>query len=321
MRRVSLGFPDRSFLLALVAQLICVLLLVGCANLQAIRQFAQSSTHAETYKTIVADFAEIPEREKYYSPTERHDAYDAKKKRRDSEQEALLNIQRVIAEYMKALEELADDELVSFDKSVDSLAEGLKGLNELNDSEIQAFSSITKLLTRAMTDGYRRRQLKLIITKSNDHLQVLISRQKELVLTYVSDLSAEKTSIDSYYGKAIMKSLHHKTINSKKEKFELERRLEIPDTNYNDIILQEIKDPYKQSLLIILRDNMQERMDTISKKQVNAMTYVDVLNAIGEGHQKLFDGRDELRSAELLANIRGYSKYITAMINNIRSLR
>lgn len=212
MRRVSLGFPDRRFLLALVAQLICVLLLVGCANLQAIRQFAQSSTEAETYKTIVADFAEIPEREKYYSPTERHATFDVHKKKRSSEHEAFLNIQRVIAEYMKALAELADDELVSFDKSVDSLTEGLKGLNALNDSEIQAFGSITKLLTRAMTDGYRQRQLKFIITESNSHLQILISRQKELVLTYIDNLSAEKTSIGSYYGDTIVNSFYHKVV-------------------------------------------------------------------------------------------------------------
>lgn len=321
MRRVSLGFPDRRFLLALVAQLICVLLLVGCANLQAIRQFAQSSTEAETYKTIVADFAEIPEREKYYRPTEQHDAYDANKKKRSAEQEALLSIQRVMAEYMKALAELADDELISFDKSVDSLTEGLKGLDVLNDSELLAFSSITKLLTRAMTDGYRQRQLKLIITKSNDHLKKLISRQEELILTYIDDLSAEKKSIDSYYGDAIVNSLQVIVVKSKKEKLELERRSRLLKRNYGDIILQEIEDPYKQSILMILRDNMKDRLNFISKKQISARNYINVLETIRKGHQKLFDGRDELRSAELLANIRGYSKYITEMIINIRSLR
>lgn len=66
---------------------------------------------------------------------------------------------------------------------------------------------------------------------------------------------------------------------------------------------------------------MQERLDAISKKQVSARNYIDILKTISKGHQKLFEGRDELRSAELLANIRGYSKYIIEMINNIRSLR
>lgn len=321
MRRVSLGFPDRRFLLALVSQLICVLLLVGCANLQAIRQFAQSSTNAETYKTIVADFAEIPDREKYYSPTEQHDAYDAKKKRRDSEHEALLNIQRVIAEYMKALEELADDELVSFDKSVDSLTEGMKGLGVLNDSELQAFSSITKLLTRAMTDGYRQRQLKLIITKSNHHFKILISCQMKLINIYINNLSAEKTSIDSYYGDVIVSSMHQKEIKSKHSELKRDNKVKMSGRKYGDIIINEITNPYQVGILIIVRDNMNEKLDTISKKQANAKNYIDILKAISEGHQKLFDGRDDLKSSELLANIRGYSKYITEMINNIRSLR
>ena len=82
-----------------------------------------------------------------------------------------------------------------------------------------------------------------------------------------------------------------------------------------------INDPTKQGLLILVRDNMQEKIATISKKQETGRHYVEVLKTIGEGHQKLFDGRNKLSSPELLAAIKSYAKYINDIINTVKALK
>lgn len=322
MKMFDLQAHYRRTLLALTFLLTFVLLVAGCANLQAIRQFAQSSTEAETYKAIASDYAAVPEREKYYSLTKFHAAYDKEKKARGDQIKALIDIQKVIAEYMDALGELAADELVSYDKSIDSLTEGLKATKALDDAEIQAFGAITKLLARAMTDAYRQKKLNQVITEANAPLQTLISAQIRFVKIYIKVLDVEKGAIDSYYGGVIISAVQGNLLKSKGvDNSVLEKKMKALDSHYGDIIIGEINDPTQQGILILVRDNMQEKMDTISKKQETARHYIEVLKTIGEGHQKLFDGRYKLTSPELLADIKGYSKYITDMTNAIKALK
>lgn len=65
---------------------------------------------------------------------------------------------------------------------------------------------------------------------------------------------------------------------------------------------------------------MQNKIDTISRKQKSAQNYIEVLKTIGEGDQKLFDGRYKLKSPELLAAIKDYAKYITDLVNAVKAL-
>jgi hypothetical protein len=312
----------RRTLLALASLLTFVLLVAGCANLQAIRQFAQSSTEAETYRAIANDYAEVQEREKYYSLTKLHAEYDKDKKVRKDQTKALLDIQKVIAEYMRALGELAADELVSYDKSISYLTEGLKATKSIDTAQIQAFDAITKLLARAMTDMYRQKKLNQVITEANAPLQTLVSAQIKFVEIYINVLDTEKKSIDRYYGKVIISAVKGNLLKFKGiDNSVIEKKMKALDRHYGDIIIGEINDPIQQGILILVRDNMQEKMDTISKKQEAAKHYIEILKTIGEGHQKLFDGRYKLKSPELLAVIKSYSKYITDMTNAIKALK
>jgi hypothetical protein len=312
--------PRRKLLHGLV--LVTFFLVAGCANLQAIRQFAQSSTDAETYKAIANDYAAVPEQEKYYSMAKFHAYWDQQKKQRGAQVKDLLAIQKVIAEYMKALGELAADDLVSYDKSIDSLAAGLKATKALDDTEIKAFGAITKLLARAAADGYRQKKLNEVITEANAPLQTLISAQIKFVNLYIKSIGAEKKSIDRYYGDVILAALHENLLKSKgPDRAVIATKIKALNNHYGDIIMQEIKDPTQQGILILIRDDMQQKLDAMAKKQENAQNYIGILKTIGDGHQKLFDERYNLKSPVLLATIKSYASQINDMMNAVKALK
>ena len=319
---LNLQTHHRRTLLPLACLLTFILLATGCANLQAIQQFAKSSTEAETYKAIVDDYAQVPERAKYYIFAKNQSVFDQQKKERSDQVKALMDMQTVIAEYMKALGELAADDLVSYDKSIDSLTAGLKETKALNDTELKAFGSISKLLAKAMADGYRQKKLNEVITEANEPLQTLILAQTKFVEIYIKDLDEEKKSIDRYYGEVIVSALQNNLQKSQDvDQNVLEKELKALDRHYGDIVIGEINDPNQKGILILVRDNMQQKMDTISKKQETARHYIDVLKTIGQGHQKLFDGRYKLTSPGLLAAVKAYAKYISDMTNAVKALK
>jgi hypothetical protein len=313
--------PRRTLVLWIVL-LALVSLATGCADLQAIRQFAQSSTEAETYQAIANDYAAVPEREKYYSLTKFHASYDQQTKERNAQVQALLDIQRVITEYMKALGELAADELVSYDTSIDALAEQVKATKALDDAQIQALGGITKLLARAVTDRYRQKKLNQVITEANTPLQTLIAAQIKFVNIYIKTLDAEKLSIDRYYGDVILSALDENLRNAKDvDKAVIATKKKALDNHYGDIIMNEIKDPTQQGVLILIRDDMQHKSDTLSKKQESARDYIEILKTIGAGHQKLFEERNKLKSALLLATIKSYASQINDLMNAVKALK
>lgn len=315
---------QRRKLLPLAGWLTVAVVAAGCANLQAIRQFAQSSTDAETYKTIATDYTKISEREKYYSRTRVYEQYDQQEKRRRKQRKALLDIQKVIAEYMEVLGELAADEPVSYDKSIGSLVDSLQATKALDASEIQAFKAIGTLLGKAWMDAYRQKKLNEVITKANEPLQKLVLAETRFVECYINNLDAEKVSITRYYGKFIISAVQETLKSEGWGHNVIKTQMKAYDQHYGDMVIDELNksiDPSRQGILILVREHMHDKLAAISRKQENARNYLKVLKEIGEAHQKLYDGRNKLTSPELLAEIKGYAKYINDAMNAAKNLK
>jgi hypothetical protein len=198
----------------------------------------------------------------------------------------------------------------------------VKATKALDDAQIQALGGITKLLARAVTDRYRQNKLNQVITEANTPLQTLIAAQIKFVNIYIKTLDAEKQSIDRYYGDVILSALDENLRNAKDvDKAVIATKKKALDNHYGDIIMNEIKDPTQQGVLILLRDDMQQKSVEISKKQESARDYIDILKTIGAGHQKLFEERNKLKSALLLATIKNYASQINDMMNAVKALK
>jgi hypothetical protein len=94
-------------LLSLLTFLICITFLLSCANLQAIRDFANISSESAQYTVLVNDYVESPERQKRFSPSSEHELLDHNKRIRVQQKEVLLAYHKAISDYMEALGQLA----------------------------------------------------------------------------------------------------------------------------------------------------------------------------------------------------------------------
>jgi hypothetical protein len=340
----------------LIAGLFLGLLLTGCADLSAIRKFASVSTEAENYKGITEDFVKIPEREKYYVSSKEYASVEAIEKQREKElKPGLLALHTGVVEYMKSLGELAGDELISYDKSLDPL------IKEVEDSALvkggwvtkqtaDCFGDLAKLLAKAVTDAYRRNKLREVIGLANQPLGTIIANQKDIIKKgYIVDLINEKDFANEYYSKIItglgvLPPEKRKIIGGVRVKTEdkikclgevilaseavpkneaLAGALEKPksaaemaaDTLKKTAIME------KKATLVLLRDEMQTKLTDIDKKIKAAEKYLVVLDTIQKGHQQLYDMRDQIKSPVLLSLINTYSAEIQKLYPALIALK
>ena len=137
MNRTPTRRRRESYLLPIL--LVLVFFLSGCADLQAIRKFADTSAEAETYKAITADYVDSLKRRSYYTQTKTsRDKLTGRIKDREQLVDAILSLHLAIYEYMQTLGELAADELVSYDKELDLIATQLEKANSMKESKITA---------------------------------------------------------------------------------------------------------------------------------------------------------------------------------------
>jgi hypothetical protein len=261
----------------------------SCGDLKSIRKFADASANSAGYTSLTADYPKSLERQKRYQEEEYHAEVDKEFQERKAQQPALLALHKCVEEYMSALGALASDELVSYDKSIDSLAGDVKKAKLIDDSKAEAFASLTKLIAKAATDLYRQRKLKQMINDANKDFQVVITAMIDIVgKDFTSSLDNEATAVDKYYEEI-------KTISEKA--------------------------PPQQAAIALLKDKWQEKKDEVEAKRQACVLYVKTLKTIGDGHKLLFDNKDKLSTKQVLDSINTYGKEVSALYKQIKDLK
>lgn len=271
------------------------LVLCGCANLKSIRAFSEISSESATYTAFTNDYVGSLERQKgYQNNIEEKEKLDNIIERRKAQLSGLLAIHKGVSDYMSALGELASDEVISYDKSLDLMSKEMEKIKDENGKpvfekkEIDAFGALSKLLAKAATDAYRQNKLKEIIESANDDFQELITALTKCVEEgYVESLNNEKEAVKKYY----------------------EKILKTAENN-----------PPQDAAIELLRERYIEKKDAVEAKIAAAESYVKILNKIGEGHQLLYNDRDRISSKGLLLTIKGYSKDISSLYKSMKEL-
>jgi hypothetical protein len=255
---------------------------VGCANLAAIREFASTSADSAAYTRLVTEYVESPAREKRYQPARFHADLDRRLAERRAQQARLLLQHRLIQEYMETLGQLAADDAVVYDKEINALGQAATGAKFLDAKEADAFSAITRVLAQAAADGWRRRELARLIEDSNVHFQTVVNSLKDVVERgFAGDAGNEREAMNRYYQTLVLES-------------------------------------GDKAGIAALREWQEARLAAVKAREDAIAAYARILEKIGQGHQRLYEGRGELSARTLLADMTGYSKDMRALFAVVR---
>ena len=263
-----------------------IALLGGCtADLAAIREFAEISTESAEYDRIVDDYVGHFERQRAFTPPARFEFLDEQTARRESQRAGLSALHTTVADYMDALGRLAADEVATFDSDVGELTGAVRNTNLLKPEEADAAGRVLSLIANAAVEEWRQSKLEEIIERGNAPLQSVLVSLTKVVKVSVADAKAEQQLIDSTYGDIIR---------------------ETPSDN-------------KAGIRALQEWNVL-RLAEVEERKLATAAYIDVLMRISEGHQDLYDGRDDLSAKVLLAKMRRYAKDIRKTFNAVRKL-
>jgi len=251
-----------------------VFLACGCANLSAIRDFADISSTIADNNSLTIEYVEWPLTQKRYFLSEQYKELDNIANQRSQQEKMLLLRHSIIEEYMKDLGQLASDDVINNDTEIDDLGNASKEAKFINDKEQEACQSITKLLLKASTDGWRQAKLKKLVKESNNNIQVIIKGLVEIANEgFLGDVQDEREAIRKYY----------------------------------EGILRDSNDPAGKAALNEWRET---RLDSLSKKEDAIKLYSLSLKKIAEGHQKLYEhvNLNKIYSKEFIKQLKVYTK-------------
>jgi len=270
------------------------LVLCGCADLGSISTFSQISSESAAYTTLTEDYVKTVERDKRYEDKKQQKALNEIIERRKAQQVGLLAMHKLVSDYMSTLGELASDEVISYDQSLDGMAKAIGNIKDKDGKQVVAKENIDsvdalcKLLTKAFTDSYRQNRLKEIISSSNKDFQIVIAGLKEYIeVGYIGSLETERTAAKEYYEGVISVAESH---------------------------------PPQQAAIVLLQDKLNGINDAIDAKKQAAELYMEILDKIAKGHQFLYDKRDKITSRQLLSTISGYGNDIANLYVSISNL-
>ncbi|RJQ54002.1 MAG: hypothetical protein C4530_17295 [Desulfobacteraceae bacterium] len=283
MNLKTLGVRCRTALfMVLLSVLAC-----GCANLSAIREFADISVSTAEYTNLTEEYVKWPQTQKRYQPESQYKRLESIAAQRTLQEKTLLLRHSLIEEYMDALGQLSADEVVTYDKEVNGLGKAAKEAKFIDEKEADAFNAVAKLLFKAATDAWRQAKLKAFVKTANPDIQRIIGGLRRIIdLGYIGDLEDENAAVQKYY----------KTI------------------------VQESED---KSGITALNEWRDAKLESIASRRKAMEAYSLSLKKISDGHQKLNDAvlANRVTSKEFLGQMSRYAKEIRTAYSAITKLQ
>ena len=276
---------DVRFRVAVVGGLISILV-CGCANLSAVREFADISASTAEHTQLTKEYVQWPHTQKRFQPTGEYEKLERMAKLRELQEKTLLLRHSLIEEYMYALGHLAADEVVRYDKEVESLGKEAKGAKFIDGKEEAAFNAVAKLILTAATDAWRQAKLKAFVRTSNSDIKVVIGGLKQIVDEgFLGDLQDENEAVRKYYQRIVLESSD-------------------------------------KAGIAALNEWREAKLESIAKRQKAIEAYSLSLQKISDAHQKLNDAVlvDSLTSKEFLGQMSRYAKEIRKAYKAITAL-
>jgi hypothetical protein len=188
---------------------------------------------------------------------------------RDTAVAGVLAANKILSAYFSALAKLADDQIVSADREIAGLGAIVKK-SGLNDAQVDAVAELTKYLASTVADAYRRGKIGDAIASQNGSIVLVTTGLRTIISRdYRQILNIESRAANDFYRSAVTEHREREPL----------------------------------AAILVLKDR-DERVGDLRKRSDAIDAYVRALDAVRDGHQKLYDNRNKLRAKVLAAELR-----------------
>lgn len=250
--------------------LLSIIVLSSCVNLKYVNDFSSTSLQGvQSFEELNYSFRQscidkcISEK---INSLEFDDEEECNCKLENVADSITFKIYNSIYGYFESLTNLSNNKLTSY-RTEDlelALTEGKFGPITINKEQVVSYSKISKILIRAFTDTYRKKNIKEYVKEANEPVKVLI---------YSLDFN-------------ISANLNGK-LNVKKERLKADYFDLLQDDSLSTVEKRNsLKDYYAE-------------IDEIENYQKKFSTYSKILKKISEGHQQLYDNIDKLTANDI----------------------
>lgn len=268
-----------------------IFILGGCVNLKKVNDFSSNSTKSiKNFEDLEYSFTKACIEKCELEQLENNQIQKTKcecKSEKEADKISSL-IYKAIKGYFEGMTNLSENKLTTykFNALTKALKEGDFGDIQLNKKHIDSYAKISGILTRAITDSYRKRKISTYIGDANDAIKILLEALEfNMVSNLSKKLDVKKQRLESYY-------------------FDLS-----VDTTITGFEKKKIIEEYNT-----LTDEIDTRKDQIA-------LYGKGLNNIAAGHQKLYDNRNKLNAGEIKEQLSQYSSDIQDIVDEFNKLK
>jgi hypothetical protein len=271
--------------------LVALLANLACVTPEAVRQFTAVAANAsQQFSPLVSDLTASCVR-KQLADRPLNEIADVSGETQKSCSEfsdlepGLLGALNVLINYLNALNQLASNEVVSYDHQIDGFAAKVQAAGKFQDAQVTAVKGLAKFLFDAAASGYQRRKLGSAIMAADAHVAALTGALSTIVGDdYTRLLAVEEQSVIERF---------RQTIQADKTK--------------------------NPAIQLLLQDRWREELETLAKKRRAARDFQQILVKIRDGHHQLASQVDHWTAKELYQTLSPYTASIQHLAGDFHS--
>ena len=258
------------------------LVLSACTDLTAVRDWSETSMEAAQFTEIVGTYADTPSRLAFYDQGAQA-SWQAQSGVRQEQAEALELQLSFVAEYMAALAALSADGVTQFDDDVDGLTGALGRTGQVSEGTLGAAGRLLTTVANAAAGLWRAGEVEDLIEEANQPLQNLLRSELRTIVDkdFRRDLDVEAGILDRHF----------------KDLLRVGGGSDAANAALNE-------------WYVLRKNENARRMAAID-------SYLVVLDKISEGHQKLYNNRNDLDAVRLAKDLFKLAKDIRKNVKDI----
>jgi hypothetical protein len=201
---------------------------------------------------------------------------------------ATLLIYNSIKGYLAGLTNLSGNKITDYriNNLEKSIPDGDYGDIKIEKKQVAAYSRILEILSKATTDAYRRKKIEKYVGEGNEPVQILIEKFQFII---------------------------HRNLEA-----ELDYKKERLYDYFRDMKMNNTLSDYEKGKATI---DYYQQLSDINAKQKQMDAFARSLSGISEGHQKLYDRRNNMSARELRELLTGYAGDIRDLISEFNKLK
>lgn len=188
---------------------------------------------------------------------------------RDSALREVRLANRALADYFGALSALAGSRTAEVGARVEALGDAASTAGPFDESQVRAIGALAKFAASRATSGYQRLQLRNAIASENVNVQAVTAALHQVIdRDFASYLTGDDAAATRFYRSVLTEGAGHEPLAA-----------------------------------ILVRNDYDARHEASGAQGDALRSLAQAIDAIGRGHQQLFDARNHLGARELLNGI------------------